>query len=149
MAFGGASTLNEFVRKTQFGIIFLTTFLTFLVIYWDLSGLYFYNTWNSITVLWSFLWNLLLEIVHIYLRHLLHDCTNMLSFWLSMLLLSFLIFISNASIINILYNIFESEVIFKTRTIKTKRTRTTFLNLKLLPSCNDLRWLILFDDNAS
>ena len=44
MAFGGASTLNEFVRKTQFGIIFLTTFLTFLVIYWDLSGLYFYNT---------------------------------------------------------------------------------------------------------
>ena len=147
MAFGGASTLNEFVRKTQFGIIFLTTFLTFLVIYWDLSGLYFYNTWNSITVLWSFLWNLLLEIVH--LRHLLHDCTNMLSFWLSMLLLSFLIFMSNASIINIIYNIFESEVIFKTRTIKTKRTRTTFLNLKSLPSCNDLRWLILFDNNAS
>ena len=56
MAFGGASALNEFVRKTQLGIIFFncpfmkTCHLNnlsknnFLVIYWDLRGLYFYNT---------------------------------------------------------------------------------------------------------
>ena len=73
----------------------------------------------------------------------------MLTFWLSMLLLSFLIFMSNVSIINVFYHIFVSEVIFKTRIIKTKRTRTTFLNLTLLPSCNYLRGFILFDNNAS
>ena len=66
-----------------------------------------------------------------------------------MLLLSFLIFMSNVSIINVFYHIFVSEVIFKTRIIKTKRTRTTFLNLTLLPSCNYLRGFILFDNNAS
>ena len=97
----------------------------FLVIYWDLRGLYFYNTWNwfhspviiplNLTVL-----------VHTYLRHLLCYSTNMLTFWLSMLLLSFLIFMSNVSIINVFYHIFVSEVILKTRIIKTKRTRTTF-----------------------
>ena len=32
MTFGGALALNEFVRKTQLGIIFLTTFLSRLVI---------------------------------------------------------------------------------------------------------------------
>ena len=56
MAFGGASALNEFVRKAQLGILFFTYLFTktchpsnlsqnkFLVIYWDLRGLYFYNT---------------------------------------------------------------------------------------------------------
>ena len=89
-----------------------------------------------------------MALVHIYI-HLLCYCTNMLTFWLSMLLLSFLIFMSNVSIINVFYHIFVSEVIFKTRIIKTKRTRTTFLNLTLLPSCNYLRGFILFDNNAS
>ena len=56
MAFDGASALNEFVRKTQLGIIFCNYLFIktchsnnlsqnkFLVIYWDLSGSYFYNT---------------------------------------------------------------------------------------------------------
>ena len=56
MAFGGASTLNEFVRKTQLGILFFNHLFIkachpsdlsqnkFVVIYWDLRGLYFYNT---------------------------------------------------------------------------------------------------------
>ena len=58
MTFGGALALNEFVRKTQLGIIFFNYLFIktchssnlsqkkFLVIYWDLRGLYFYNTWN-------------------------------------------------------------------------------------------------------
>ena len=90
-----------------------------------------------------------MALVHIYLRHLLCYCTNMLTFWLSMLLLSFLIFMSNVSIINVFYHIFVSEVIFKSRIIKTKPTRTTFLNLRLLPSCNYLRGFIWFANNAS
>ena len=73
----------------------------------------------------------------------------MLTFWLSMLLLSFLIFTSNTSIINVFYHIFVSEVISKTRIIKTKLTRTAFLNLTLMPSCNYLRGFILFDNNVS
>ena len=89
-----------------------------------------------------------MALVHIYLRYLLCYSANMLTFWLSMLLLSFLIFMSNVSIINVFYHIFVSEVILKTRIIKTKRTRTTFLNLTLLPNCNYLRGFILFD-NAS
>ena len=63
--------------------------------------------------------------------------------------IEFSFFMSNVSIINVFYHIFVSEVIFKTRIIKTKRTRTTFLNLTLLPSCNYLRGFILFDNNAS
>ena len=74
--------------------------------------------------------------------------TNMLTIWLSMLLLSFLIFMSNVTIINVFNRIFLSEVILKTRIIKTKRTRTTFLNLILLSSCNYLRGFIMFDYNA-
>ena len=120
----------------------------FLVIYWDLRGLYFYNTWNWFHSPGSFLWILLMALVYIYL-HLLCYCTNMLTFWLSMLLLSFLIFMSDVRIINVFYNIFVSEVILKTRIIKTKRTRTTFLNLTLLSSCNHLRGFILFDYNAN
>ena len=56
MAFGRASALNEFVRETQLGIIFFNYLFIktchssnlsqnkLLVIYWDLRGLYFYNT---------------------------------------------------------------------------------------------------------
>ena len=63
--------------------------------------------------------------------------------------MSFRVFMSNVSIINVFYRIFVSEAIFKTRIIKTKRTRTTFFNLTLLPSCNYLGGLVLFDNNAS
>ena len=42
-----------------------------------------------------------------------------------------------------------SEVILKTRMIKTKHTSTTFSNLTLLSICNYLRGFILFDYNAS
>ena len=63
--------------------------------------------------------------------------------------IEFSFFMSNVSIINVFYHIFVSEVIFKTRIIKTKHTGTTLLNLTLLPSCNYLRGFILFDNNAS
>ena len=59
----------------------------------------------------------------------------MFTFWLSMLLLSCLIFMANVSSINF-SNIFVSEVILKTRIIKTKRSRTTFLNLNAYQFCN-------------
>ena len=66
-----------------------------------------------------------------------------------MLLLSFLIFKSNVTIINVFNHIFVPEVILKTRIIKAKCTRTTFLNLTLPSSCNYLRGFILFDYNTS
>ena len=56
MAFGGASTLNEFVRETQLGIIFFNYLFIktchssnlsqnkLLLIYWELKRLYFHNT---------------------------------------------------------------------------------------------------------
>ena len=88
-------------------------------------------------------------LLHIYLKNLLCYSTNMLTFRLNMLLFSFRIFMSNVSIINVFYRIFVSEAIFKTRIIKTKRNRTTFFNLTLLPSCNYLRGLVLFDNDAS
>ena len=73
----------------------------------------------------------------------------MLAIWLSMLLLNFLIFMSNVSIINVFNQAFVSEVILKIRIIKTKRIRTTFLNLTLVSSCNYLRGFIFFDYNAN
>ena len=90
-----------------------------------------------------------MALLHIYLKNLLCYSTNMLTFRLNMLLMSFRVFMSNVSIINVFYRIFVSEAIFKTRIIKTKRTRTTFFNLTLLPSCNYLGGLVLFDNNAS
>ena len=84
-----------------------------------------------------------------FLRYLLCYSTNMLKFWLSMLLLSFLIFMSNVTITNVFNHIFVPEVILKTRIIKAKCTRTTFLNLTLPSSCNYLRGFILFDYNTS
>ena len=75
--------------------------------------------------------------------------TNMLTIWVSMLLLSFPIFMCNVIIINVFNHIFVSEVILKTRIIKTKRSRSTFLNLILLSRCNYLRGFLLFDYNAS
>ena len=118
-----------------------------LVIYWDLRSLY--NTWNWLHSPVIIPPNLTYGTSAYIFRHLLCYFTNMLAFWLSMLLLSFLIFMSNVSIINDFYHIFVSEVIFKTRIIKTKHTGTTLLNLTLLPSCNYLRGFILFDNNAS
>ena len=50
----------------------------------------------------------------------------------------------NVTIIDVFNHIFVSEVILKTRIIKTKRTRTIFLNLLLLSSCNYFRGFILF-----
>ena len=84
-----------------------------------------------------------------FLRYFLCYSTNMLKFWLSMLLLSFLIFMSNVTITNVFNHIFVPKVILKTRIIKAKCTRTTFLNLTLPSSCNYLRGFILFDYNTS
>ena len=71
----------------------------------------------------------LIALVHIYLRYLFalfykYDYNLV---WLSILLLSFLIFMSNVSIINVFNSILVSGVFLKTIIIKTKRTTTTFL----------------------
>ena len=66
-----------------------------------------------------------------------------------MLLLSFLTFMSNVSIINVSNHILVPGVILKAKTIKKKRTTTTFLNFILLSSCNYLRGFILFGYNVS
>ena len=73
----------------------------------------------------------------------------LLTTWSSMLLLSFLIFKSNVSIINAFNHIFVFEVILKTRIIKPKRTTATPLNLILLSSCNYVRRFIWLGYNIS
>ena len=72
----------------------------------------------------------------------------LLTTWSSMLLLSFFIFMSNVSIINGFNHVFVSQVILKTRIVKTKHTTTTLLNLILLSSCNYLRRFIWFGYNV-
>ena len=67
----------------------------------------------------------------------------------SMLLLSFLIFMPEVSIINAFNHIFVYEVILKTRIIKTKRTTTTLLNLILLSSFNYLVRFVWLGYNIS
>ena len=161
MTFGGAAAFNEFVKKTWICIIYLTTLSSRTAIQATCLKIHFWlfigteGVYTSITleigftVLWSSLWILLMALVHIYLRVFLCCSTNMLTFSLSMLLLSFLTFMFNVSIINVFKHIFVSEVILKTRLIKTKHTRATYLNLTLLSSWSYLRGFILFDYNAS
>ena len=122
---------------------------TFLVIYWDWRSLYFYNTWNWFHSPVIIPLNLTYGTSAYIFKGFLCCSTNMLTFSLSMLLLSFLTFMFNVSIINVFKHIFVSEVILKTRLIKTKHTRATYLNLTLLSSWSYLRGFILFDYNAS
>ena len=108
----------------------------FLVIYWDLRGLYFYNTWNWFhspviiplnltygTSAYIFKTSFVLFYKHAYIlvKH------AAIEFFISM---------CSVSIIYVFYHIFVSNIIFKTRIIKTEHTRTTILNSTLLPSCN-------------
>ena len=129
MVCGGALAQNEFVRKTQLWVIFLTTFLSRQLVPKEISnyllglkGLIFLEHLKLVSQSCDDSFESM-ALSHIYLR-----CysTNMLTIWLSILLLSFLIFMSNVSVINVFNHIFVSEVILKTRIIKTKHTITTF-----------------------
>ena len=129
MVCGGALAQNEFVTKTQLCVIFLTTFLSRQLVPKEISnyllglkGLILLEHLKLVSQSCDDSFESM-ALSHIYLR-----CysTNMLTIWLSILLLSFLIFMSNVSVINVFNHIFVSEVILKTRIIKTKHTITTF-----------------------